>query len=46
MKKITLKISISRGAHLAAGLMSGTSHDGVSATLIRIDHQRPPAVEL
>jgi 1,6-anhydro-N-acetylmuramate kinase len=37
MKKITLRIS--RGSHLAAGLMSGTSQDGVSAALIRIDER-------
>ena len=40
MKKIALKIS--RGPHLAVGLMSGTSHDGVSAALIRIDERRQP----
>jgi anhydro-N-acetylmuramic acid kinase len=44
MKKIALKIS--RGPHLAVGLMSGTSHDGVSAALIRIDERRHPPVEL
>jgi 1,6-anhydro-N-acetylmuramate kinase len=44
MKKIALKIS--HGPHLAVGLMSGTSHDGVSAALIRIDERRHPAVEL
>ncbi len=44
MTKITCKIS--RGPHLAVGLMSGTSHDGVSAALIRIDERRRPPVEL
>jgi anhydro-N-acetylmuramic acid kinase len=44
MRKIALKIS--RGPHLAVGLMSGTSHDGVSAALIRIDQRRRPPVEL
>ncbi len=33
-----------RGDVLAIGLMSGTSHDGVSAALVRIDERgRPPA---
>jgi anhydro-N-acetylmuramic acid kinase len=44
MRKIAIKIS--RGPHLAVGLMSGTSHDGVSAALIRIDERRRPPVEL
>ena len=44
MKKIALRIS--RRPHLAVGLMSGTSHDGVSAALIRIDERRRPAIEL
>jgi anhydro-N-acetylmuramic acid kinase len=44
MSKIALKID--RGPHLALGLMSGTSHDGVSAALVRIDERRRPPVEL
>jgi anhydro-N-acetylmuramic acid kinase len=44
MKKIALKIE--GGPHLALGLMSGTSHDGVSAALIRIDERRRPPIAL
>ncbi|HZZ07777.1 MAG TPA: anhydro-N-acetylmuramic acid kinase [Candidatus Binataceae bacterium] len=32
--------------HLAVGLMSGTSHDGVSATLVRIDERKSPPTTL
>ncbi|HKD69947.1 MAG TPA: anhydro-N-acetylmuramic acid kinase [Candidatus Binataceae bacterium] len=44
MKKIALKIE--RGPHLAVGLMSGNSHDGVSAALVRIQERRRTPVEL
>jgi len=38
------KIRRARGDALAIGLMSGTSHDGVSAALVTIDERgRPPA---
>jgi anhydro-N-acetylmuramic acid kinase len=37
-------ISLERGAVRAIGLMSGTSHDGVSAAVVEIDQRRrPPA---
>jgi anhydro-N-acetylmuramic acid kinase len=32
--------------HLAVGLMSGTSHDGVSAALMRIDERKSPPTTL
>ncbi len=39
-----IRISLERGKVLAIGLMSGTSHDGVSAAMIEIDERsRPPA---
>ncbi|MHB8384546.1 MAG: anhydro-N-acetylmuramic acid kinase [Candidatus Binataceae bacterium] len=40
----TKKIERDHGGALAIGLMSGTSHDGVSAAIVSIDErQRPPA---
>ncbi|MFZ2061101.1 MAG: anhydro-N-acetylmuramic acid kinase, partial [Candidatus Binatus sp.] len=42
MSAITIRLE--RGQVLAIGLMSGTSHDGVSAALVEIDERsRPPA---
>jgi 1,6-anhydro-N-acetylmuramate kinase len=44
---MTKKISLSRARaqpHYAVGLMSGTSHDGVSAALVTIDDRRAPPV--
>ena len=42
MSAITIRLR--RGKVLAVGLMSGTSHDGVSAALVELDeHSRPPA---
>ena len=39
-----IKISLERGKVLAIGLMSGTSHDGVSAAVVELDERaRPPA---
>jgi anhydro-N-acetylmuramic acid kinase len=42
MSAITIKLG--RGKILAIGLMSGTSHDGVSAAIVALDEDsRPPA---
>ncbi|MBF6568438.1 MAG: anhydro-N-acetylmuramic acid kinase [Candidatus Binataceae bacterium] len=41
-----VKLALAGRAHLAVGLMSGTSHDGVSAACIEIDRQRRPPVKL
>jgi anhydro-N-acetylmuramic acid kinase len=42
MNAITIRLN--RGKVLAIGLMSGTSHDGVSAALVELDERsRPPA---
>ena len=39
-----IKISLERGKVFAIGLMSGTSHDGVSAAVVELDERsRPPA---
>jgi len=43
-KKISL--GLAREEHHAVGLMSGTSHDGVSAALVTIDDRRSPPVRL
>src|ERR1700687_2483665 len=42
MSAITIRLE--RGKVIAIGLMSGTSHDGVSAALVELDERsRPPA---
>ncbi len=42
-----VRLQLEGGAHLAIGLMSGTSHDGVSAAVVRLDERvRPPAEAL
>jgi anhydro-N-acetylmuramic acid kinase len=44
MRNHPIAIEIARGPMLAIGLMSGTSHDGVSAAVVEIDEgTRPPA---
>jgi anhydro-N-acetylmuramic acid kinase len=43
-KKISL--GLAREEHHAVGLMSGTSHDGISAALVTIDDRRSPPVRL
>lgn len=44
MDSKSVKIEFSAGPVLAIGLMSGTSHDGISAAVVEIDErQRPPA---
>src|SRR5208282_18484 len=45
-KKITeVLIHLAGGVHLAIGLMSGTSHDGVSAAVVRLDERARPRAE-
>jgi anhydro-N-acetylmuramic acid kinase len=44
-KKISLTLD-GRQPHYAVGLMSGTSHDGVSAAVVSIDDRRAPLVQL
>jgi anhydro-N-acetylmuramic acid kinase len=41
-----IELKLGRGPHLAIGLMSGTSHDGISAALVEIDERRRPPVRL
>jgi anhydro-N-acetylmuramic acid kinase len=44
MKMSAIAIKLGRGKIIAIGLMSGTSHDGVSAALVELDDRsRPPA---
>ena len=40
-----VRISLDGGNHLAIGLMSGTSHDGVSAAVVRLDGHANPRAE-
>lgn len=40
-----IRLSLSRRSHLAIGLMSGTSHDGVSAAVVRLDERARPRAE-
>src|ERR1700678_1020158 len=44
IKMSAIAIKLGRGKIIAIGLMSGTSHDGVSAALVELDDRcRPPA---
>lgn len=43
---MAIRLTISKGPHLAIGLMSGTSHDGVSAALVELDERRTPQARL
>ncbi len=40
-----VSVRLERGAQLAIGLMSGTSHDGVSAAVVRLDESAHPRAE-
>lgn len=44
-KTTDLRIHLEGAAHLAIGLMSGTSHDGVSAAVVRLDERATPRAE-
>jgi 1,6-anhydro-N-acetylmuramate kinase len=41
-----VEVHLDGPTHLAIGLMSGTSHDGVSAALVRIDVRKIPPTQL
>lgn len=41
-----ISVRLAPGAHLAIGLMSGTSHDGVSAAVVRLDARAHPRAEV
>ncbi len=41
-----IRLALPGRVHLAIGLMSGTSHDGVSAAAVEIDERRRPRVRL
>ena len=45
MRALDLRFDTTR-PHLAIGLMSGTSHDGISAALVQIDSRHEPPVRL
>ena len=44
LKSVSVRLA-GKGPHLAIGLMSGTSHDGVSAALVSIDERSRPRAE-
>ena len=44
-KSPEVRVSLEGGNHLAIGLMSGTSHDGVSAAVVRLDERANPRAE-
>lgn len=44
-KSARVRVHLEGGPHLAIGLMSGTSHDGVSAAVVRLDERASPRAE-
>ena len=44
-KTAEVRVHLESGPHLAIGLMSGTSHDGVSAAVVRLDERHHPRAE-
>ncbi len=40
-----VRVRLAGGAHLAIGLMSGTSHDGVSAAVVQLDERVRPRAQ-
>src|SRR5271170_4431164 len=46
MTKRAIELSLAPGTHRAIGLMSGTSHDGISAAIVAIDEVKNPPAKL
>src|SRR5580704_13356804 len=41
-----VRVHLEGGSHLAVGLMSGASHDGVSAVVVTLDERGRPRAEV
>ncbi len=46
MTNRAIELSLAPGTHRAIGLMSGTSHDGISAAIVAIDETKNPPARL